>query len=69
MPEAKNLVSRTAPCPPPAELGYMASYSQTPTRGGVESMLQSFHVYPPAQSTAGFLPLPFPHTHCPTKYR
>ena len=47
MPEAGNLVPRTAPCPPPSELGYMASHSQTPTRGRIESVRQSFHFCPP----------------------
>jgi hypothetical protein len=47
MPKAENLVPRTAPCPPPAELGPVASHNQTPTQGSVESVGQSFHVRPP----------------------
>jgi hypothetical protein len=41
MPGAGNPVPRTAPCPPPAELGSMASHNQPPTRHCVESMRQS----------------------------
>ena len=43
MPEAENLVPGVAPCPPPTELGSVASHSQTPTWGRVESVQQSFH--------------------------
>jgi hypothetical protein len=56
MPEAENLVPRTAPCPPPAELGPVASHSQTPTRVRVESVWQSFRVRPPR------VPRGFPHS-------
>ena len=45
MPEAENLLPRTAPCPPPAELGSVASHNQTSTWVCVESMWQSFPVH------------------------
>jgi hypothetical protein len=44
IPETENMLPRTAPCPPPANLGSVASHSQTPTRRWVESMQQSFHI-------------------------
>ena len=47
MPKAENLVPRTVPGPPPTKLSSMASYSQTPTQGCVESMHQTFLVCPP----------------------
>jgi hypothetical protein len=70
MPKAENLLPRTAPCPPPAELGSVTSHNQTPTRGHMESMRQSFCVCSPRApelwQDAGFLPfLLFPNTPCP----
>ena len=59
MPKTENLVPRTAPCPPPAELGFSGF---THTWGHVESMQQSSHDCPPRApelwQEAGFLPLP-----------
>jgi hypothetical protein len=72
MPKTENLVPRTAPCPLPAELGPMASHSQTPTGGCMGRVRQSFCVCLPRALElwwhVGFLPLPlFPQ--CPLPHR
>jgi hypothetical protein len=56
MPEDKNLVSRTSPCPPLIKLEFVASYSQTPTWDHMESVQQSVFPHP-------LYPL---GAHCPT---
>ena len=62
MPEIKNLVPGAAPCPPPHRVGSVASHSQMPTQGCVESVRQSSHIrLPRAQELwldAGSLPPP-----------
>ena len=70
MPQTENLLPRTAPCGPEWLAGSVASHSQTPTPGRVESEWLSSRVHPPRAPElwwdAGFLPLPlFPHAHCP----
>ena len=68
MQDPGNLVPRAAPCPPPAKLESVASHSQTPTRGRVESMRQTSRAHPPRAPELwrdeGSLPS-FPHTHGP----
>ena len=68
MPEAGNLVPRPAPCPSPPELGSMASHSQTPTWGHVESVWQSSLSACPecgnSRGGTGFLPLPLSLLPC-----
>jgi hypothetical protein len=74
MPETKNLVPGTALCPPlPTRcVGSVASHSQMPTRGCMDSIQQSSRVHlPRAQELwwdSGILPPPpiFPYTHVPT---
>ena len=65
MPEAGNLVPRTAPCSQPTQLGSVASHSQMPTWGLVESMRQSSRVHQPRPPElwweAGSLPSFPPH--------
>jgi hypothetical protein len=69
MPETENLVPRAAPCPPPCCVGSVASHSQMPTRGSVESMRSL--PCPPVPSTGtlaghGLSPSPlFPYTNSP----
>ena len=75
MPETENLLSLASarprdlglplfhpPPPPPARWGSVASHSQTPTRGHVESMWQSscFHL---PRAGHGFSPTPFIPPH------
>jgi hypothetical protein len=71
MPETDNLVPKTAPCPPPAEL--VSSHSQAPTHGPpthVEIVRQSSASACPEHQNSGrmqvFSHSLFPHTHCPT---
>jgi hypothetical protein len=70
IPEAENLVPRTALCPLPAELGSSGFPHQTPIQGHMKNVQQSFCIHPPRAPVlwqdVGFLPLPyFSHTHCP----
>jgi hypothetical protein len=75
--ESESLLSRTAPCPPSTpnphpsvSWDFMASHSQTPTLGHVESMRQSFCIHLPRAPElwwdSEFPPLPLlSHTHGP----
>ena len=71
MPEAENLVPKTAPCPPPAKLG-SSGFPQPDTHPGTcGKPVAVFCVHPPGAPElwrdTGFLPFSlFPHARCPT---
>jgi hypothetical protein len=69
--ETENLLSRTAPCPPPGELGFRGFPQPDAHPGPRGKRMAVLRVHlpraPELWQEAGFLPLPlFPHTHCPT---